>query len=78
MCRFHSCYIQYASATYNLLVIITCILFLGVFRFPEKPCPGGRVYAMASTGEVEKRVWVATSVSKNHPVSNDTAIFELN
>ena len=50
-------------------------LFLGVFRFPEKPCPGGRVYAMASTGEVEKRVWVATSVSKNHPVSNDTAIF---
>lgn len=37
--------------------------------FPEKPCPGGRVYAMASTGEVEKRVWVATSVSKNYPVS---------
>ena len=35
------------------------------------------MYAMASTGEVEKRVWVATSVSKNHPVSNITAFFLL-
>ena len=36
---------------------------------PEKLYPGGRVYAMASTGEVEKRFWVATSVSKNFLVS---------
>ena len=43
-------------------------LLLGCFVFPEKQSAGGRVYAMASTGEVEKRVWVATSVSKNYPV----------
>lgn len=41
-----------------------------MFTFPEMSCPGGRVYAMASTGEVEKRVWVATSVCRNFPVSS--------
>ncbi len=43
--------------------------------FPEKSSPGGRVYAMGSTGEVEKRVWVATSVSKNYPVSMHTYMY---
>ena len=40
----------------------------GVFHLPEKSAPGGRVYAMAATGEVDKRIWIATAVSKNHPV----------
>ena len=41
----------------------------GVFNLPEKNSPGGRVYAMAATGEVHKRIWITTAVSRNHPVS---------
>ena len=48
----------------------------GFFMFPEKSCPGARVYAMGSTGEVERRVWVATSVSKNYPVSETCCVKE--
>eukprot|EP00731_Ephydatia_muelleri_P016582 Em0009g1006a len=33
----------------------------GVFNLPEKPAPGGRVYAMTATGETEKRIWIGTS-----------------
>ena len=40
-----------------------------MFTLPEKPSAGGRVFAMATTGEVEKRLWVATSVARNFPVS---------
>ena len=40
----------------------------GVFHLPEKSAPGGRVYAMAATGEVDKRIWIATDASKNYPV----------
>ena len=36
---------------------------------PERSSPGGRVFAMATTGEVRKRIWIATSVSRNYPVS---------
>ena len=36
----------------------------GVFNLPEKPAPGGRVYAMTATGEVEKRIWIGTAVSE--------------
>ena len=43
--------------------------FIGIFILPEQSSPGGRVYAMASTGEVEKRLWIATSVCRNYPVS---------
>ena len=43
---------------------------LGFFTLPEKPSSGGRVFAMATTGDVEKRLWVATSVSRNFPVSS--------
>ena len=35
----------------------------GVFNLPEKQAPGGRVYAMTATGEVEKRIWIGTAVS---------------
>jgi len=35
----------------------------GVFNLPEKHAPGGRVYAMTATGEVEKRIWIGTAVS---------------
>jgi hypothetical protein len=40
----------------------------GVFNLPEKQAPGGRVYAMTATGEVEKRIWIGTAVSRvyNH------------
>lgn len=34
----------------------------GVFNLPEKAAPGGRVYAMTATGEVEKRIWIGTAV----------------
>lgn len=40
----------------------------GVFHLPEKSAPGGRVYAMAATGEVDKRIWIATDASKNYKV----------
>lgn len=36
----------------------------GVFNLPEKQAPGGRVYAMTATGEVEKRIWIGTAVSR--------------
>ncbi len=36
----------------------------GLYNLPEKQAPGGRVYAMAATGEVEKRIWIGTAVSK--------------
>ncbi|XP_019852360.1 PREDICTED: leucine-rich repeat serine/threonine-protein kinase 1-like [Amphimedon queenslandica] len=39
----------------------------GMFTLPEKPSAGGRVFAMATTGEVERRLWVATSVARNFP-----------
>ena len=63
--------IQYSTCTFSPLWCLSslCVSSSGCFLFPEKSCPGGRVYAMASTGEVEKRIWVATSVSKNYPVS---------
>ena len=35
----------------------------GLFHLPEKQAPGGRVYAMTATGEVEKRIWIGTAVS---------------
>ena len=35
----------------------------GVFNLPEKQAPGGRVYAMTATGEVERRIWIGTAVS---------------
>ena len=35
----------------------------GVYNLPEKSAPGGRVYAMTATGEVEKRIWIGTAVS---------------
>lgn len=41
----------------------------GFFNLPEKVSAGGRVYAMAATGEVHKRIWITTAVSRNHPVS---------
>lgn len=60
----------------RLLLMIILYLFsslfscLGFFTLPEKPSSGGRVFAMATTGDVEKRLWVATSVSRNFPVSS--------
>ena len=46
----------------------------GVFNLPEKQAPGGRVYAMTATGEVEKRIWIGTAVSVSivHPHSHST------
>lgn len=35
----------------------------GVFNLPKKHAPGGRVYCMTATGEVEKRIWIGTAVS---------------
>lgn len=35
----------------------------GVFNIPKKLAPGGRVYSMTATGEVEKRIWIGTAVS---------------
>lgn len=35
----------------------------GIFSLPKKIAPGGRVYCMTATGEVEKRIWIGTSVS---------------
>ena len=40
----------------------------GVFNLPKKHAPGGRVYSMTATGEVEKRIWIGTAVS--HTPSN--------
>ena len=34
-----------------------------MYNLPEKSAPGGRVYAMTATGEIEKRIWIGTSVS---------------
>ena len=34
-----------------------------MYNLPEKTAPGGRVYAMTATGEIEKRIWIGTSVS---------------
>ena len=47
----------------------------GVFSLPEKNSPGGRVYAMAATGEIHKRIWTATAVSRNHPVSAWSSLY---
>lgn len=33
----------------------------GLFHLPEKQAPGGRVYAMTATGEVERRIWIGTA-----------------
>ncbi len=35
----------------------------GIFNIPKKVAPGGRVYSMTATGEVEKRIWIGTAVS---------------
>ena len=35
-----------------------------MYNLPEKSAPGGRVYAMTATGEIEKRIWIGTSVSE--------------
>ena len=53
----------------DLHLCLLKISFIGIFILPEQSSPGGRVYAMASTGEVEKRLWIATSVCRNYPVS---------
>ena len=53
-----------------LYLISSLFSSLGFFTLPEKPSSGGRVFAMATTGDVEKRLWVATSVSRNFPVSS--------
>ena len=37
----------------------------GVFNLPKKHAPGGRVYCMTATGEVEKRIWIGTAVSQH-------------
>ena len=34
-----------------------------MYNLPEKSAPGGRVYAMTATGEIEKRIWIGTAVS---------------
>ncbi len=39
----------------------------GLYNLPEKHAPGGRVYAMTATGEVEKRIWIGTAVSVEMP-----------
>lgn len=36
--------------------------------FPRRLAPGGRVYSMTATGEVEKRIWIGTAVSEGHRV----------
>lgn len=38
----------------------------GVFNIPKKLAPGGRVYSMTATGEVEKRIWIGTAVSHHN------------
>lgn len=35
----------------------------GIFTVPERNSPGGRVFCMTSTGEVDKRIWIGTAVS---------------
>lgn len=35
----------------------------GNFKLPEKRAPGGRVYSMTATGDVEKRLWIGTMVN---------------
>lgn len=35
----------------------------GIFNVPERNSPGGRVFCMTSTGEVDKRIWIGTAVS---------------
>ena len=39
------------------------ILTKGIFTVPERNSPGGRVFCMTSTGEVDKRIWIGTAVS---------------
>ena len=41
----------------------------GHFTFSETKSPGGRVCAMVSTGEVDKRMWIAATFSKSFKVS---------
>ena len=48
----------------------------GLFNLPEKQAPGGRVYAMAATGEVEKRIWIGTAVSATY--TKISYMYELN
>ena len=35
----------------------------GEFKLAEKRAPGGRVFSMAATGNVDKRLWIGTIVS---------------
>ena len=44
-------------------------IHVGRFNFSETNSPGGRVCAMVSTGEVDKRVWIAATFSKSFKVT---------
>ena len=48
----------------------------GVFNIPKKLSPGGRVYSMTATGEVEKRIWIGTAVS-HHDTHHTPAVMSF-